>query len=170
MLLSQLKVGGTPRNKSVLKKSIILMTYIDMANGFLMKINIYGTVLYKTKFYQSDRTTSFAQISTIDFYISYYSSQRNHRSRQYERGSSAERRYKRSHRRSPTSKKRPNRHRHERPSSRSQRRHRRSHSEDQVSIGVKCARTPYMMRNGQQGLFSVIDACGKISAFRFKVS
>ncbi|KAJ8921797.1 hypothetical protein NQ315_008426 [Exocentrus adspersus] len=39
------------------------------------------------------------------------SSQRAHRSRQYERGSSAERRYKRSHRRSPTSKK--HRHRHD---------------------------------------------------------
>ncbi|XP_050304693.1 serine/threonine-protein kinase Doa isoform X2 [Anthonomus grandis grandis] len=60
-------------------------------------------------------------------------SQRNHRSRQYERGSSAERRFKRSHRRSPTSKKRHNRHKHEQTSSRSQRRHRRSYSEDQGS-------------------------------------
>ncbi|KAG5893632.1 hypothetical protein JTB14_015071 [Gonioctena quinquepunctata] len=56
------------------------------------------------------------------------SSQRAHRSRQYERGSSAERRYKRSHRRSPTSKK--NRHR----DNTSKRKHnRRSHSSDQHS-------------------------------------
>ncbi|XP_071055758.1 dual specificity protein kinase CLK2 isoform X8 [Onthophagus taurus] len=59
------------------------------------------------------------------------SSQRAHRSRQYDRGTSNERRYKRSHRRSPTSKKR-HRHRHERSSSK--RKHsRRSYSSDQSS-------------------------------------
>nr|XP_022906415.1 serine/threonine-protein kinase Doa isoform X7 [Onthophagus taurus] len=58
-------------------------------------------------------------------------SQRAHRSRQYDRGTSNERRYKRSHRRSPTSKKR-HRHRHERSSSK--RKHsRRSYSSDQSS-------------------------------------
>lgn len=61
-----------------------------------------------------------------------YSSERAHRSRQYDRGTSAERRYKRSHRRSPTSKKR-HRHRHDRSVSR--RKHsRRSYSTDQVSL------------------------------------
>jgi CDC-like kinase len=61
----------------------------------------------------------------------HHNSQRAHRSRQYERGSSAERRYKRSHRRSPTSKKR-HRHRHDRSLSR--RKHsRRSYSSDQSS-------------------------------------
>nr|XP_023024244.1 dual specificity protein kinase CLK2-like [Leptinotarsa decemlineata] len=57
------------------------------------------------------------------------SSQRAHRSRQYERGSSAERRYKRSHRRSPTSKK--NRHHHD---GTSKKKHsRRSYSSEQQS-------------------------------------
>ncbi|KAL3278105.1 hypothetical protein HHI36_013451 [Cryptolaemus montrouzieri] len=59
-------------------------------------------------------------------------SQRAHRSRQYERGSSAERRYKRSHRRSPTSKKR-HRHRYEKSSSRKNH-SRRSRTSEQVSI------------------------------------
>lgn len=59
-----------------------------------------------------------------------YSSQRAHRSRQYERGSSAERRYKRSHRRSPTSKK----HRHHHDKTTVSRKKHRSYSTDQVSI------------------------------------
>ncbi|XP_017776679.1 PREDICTED: dual specificity protein kinase CLK2 isoform X5 [Nicrophorus vespilloides] len=59
-------------------------------------------------------------------------SERAHRSRQYDRGSSAERRYKRSHRRSPTSKKR-HRHRHERSSSRHRKHGRRSYSDDKSS-------------------------------------
>lgn len=67
----------------------------------------------------------------------FYSSQRAHRSRQYERGSSAERRYKRSHRRSPTSKKR-HKHRHDDNKTMSRRKHsRRSYSTDQVSISMK---------------------------------
>lgn len=70
--------------------------------------------------------------------IFFFSSERAQRSRQHDRGTSAEKRYKRSHRRSPTSNRR-HRHRHHDRSSSRGRRHRdehcrRSYSSAQVRI------------------------------------
>lgn len=97
----------------------ILLIYYDCSKIYcdLIRLNVcrMGTIKMEIKFL-------------------HYSSQRAHRSRQYERGSSAERRFKRSNRRSPTSKK----HRHHHEKTTVSRKKHRSYSTDQVSIKFIC--------------------------------